>query len=154
MRLNRNFVELLECLAAHDVRYMIVGGYALAAHGHPRYTKDLDVWVWPDDDNAAALLRALDDFGFGGLGLVADDFTAPDTIVQLGYPPQRIDLITTPEGVDFDECWPDRIEVGIGDVVAPFLGLDALIANKEAAGRGQDKADADLLRRARDRRRR
>lgn len=151
MHLNQDFVELLSCLAARDARYLVVGGYALAIHGHPRYTKDLDVWVWADPDNANAVLLALEDFGFGGLGLTADDFTAPDSIVQLGYPPQRVDLITSPDGVTFDECWPNRLEVVVDGVAVPFIGRDDLITNKEAAGRGQDLVDADLLRRSRDR---
>lgn len=91
MLLDRDFSEFIECFAAHDVRFLVVGGYALAAHGHPRYTKDLDVWVWLDPDNAQRILAALDDFGFGQLGLTVDDFLAPEMVVQLGREPKRID---------------------------------------------------------------
>lgn len=94
MELNRDFSEFIACFAARDVRFLIVGGYAVAAHGHPRYTKDLDVWVRVDPDNARRIIDALGDFGFGGLGLAVEDFLADDVVVQLGREPQRIDLLT------------------------------------------------------------
>jgi hypothetical protein len=90
MRLNRDFRELLECFARHEVRYLIVGGWAVAAHGVVRYTKDLDVWVWPNSDNADATISALEQLGFGSLGLTAADFTQPDHVVQLGDPTESI----------------------------------------------------------------
>jgi hypothetical protein len=109
MELDRDFSEFIACCAARDVRFLIVGGYALAAHGHPRFTKDLDVWVWLDAENAARLIAALNDFGFESLGLTASDFTVPDMVVQLGHAPKRIDLLTSIYGVTFDECWPDHV---------------------------------------------
>ncbi len=147
MELNRDFREFFESLARHDVRFLVVGGYAMAAHGHPRFTKDLDVWVWMDPTNSDAMLAALDEFGFGSLGLTREDFLTADTVVQLGYPPQRIDLLTSPSGVEFDECWADRLSVDIGGMEVPFIGLRGLIANKSAAGREQDEVDARVLRR-------
>lgn len=94
MQLDRDFREFLECLTGRDVRFLVVGGYAVAAHGHPRYTGDLDLWIWTSAENAESLLSALEDFGFGSLGLVSEDFTEPGRVVQLGYPPVRIDLLT------------------------------------------------------------
>ncbi len=145
MELDRDFSEFIACCVARDVRFLIVGGYALAAHGHPRFTKDLDVWIWLDPDNAARLIRALDDFGFGSLGLDPADFTAPDVVVQLGHAPKRIDLLTSIDGVTFDECWPDHIVVNIGGLAVPFIDIDHLVLNKRASGRLQDLADAEAL---------
>ena len=108
LKLSQDFHELLEYFARHEVRFLIVGGWALAAHGYPRLTKDLDVWVWAEAANAQALLEALDEFGFGELGLRIEDFTEPDMVIQLGYPPNRVDLLTSPTGVDFETCWSDR----------------------------------------------
>lgn len=145
MKLNRDFRELLECFAQHDVRYLIVGGWAVAAHGHPRYTKDLDVWVWMDSSNAKSIVAALHEFGFGDLGLTVEDFVTPDTVVQLGYPPNRIDLLTSPSGVDFASCWSSRMDLELDGVLVPFIGLDELKRNKRASGRAQDLADIDAL---------
>jgi hypothetical protein len=145
MRLSRDFRELLECFVRHDVRYLIVGGWALAAHGVVRYTKDLDVWIWPEPGNARSVMEALDEFGFGGLGVTAADFVEPDLVVQLGYPPNRVDLLTTPSGVDFATCWQSRLEIELDGLLVPFLGLDELKLNKRAAGRPQDLADLHAL---------
>ncbi len=153
MELNQDFYEFFASLIKHEVRFLVVGGYAMAAHGHPRFTKDLDVWVWMDPKNAAAAVVALDDFGFGSLGLSSEDFTEPDTVVQLGYPPQRIDLLTTPSGVAFEDCWPGRLEIRIRDLNIPVLGLHGLIANKLASGRDQDLLDVASLRRVEGRQR-
>jgi hypothetical protein len=147
MQLDPDFNEFIGCCAGREVRFLIVGGYAVAAHGHPRYTKDLDVWIWVDPDNASRLVAALDDFGFGSLGLTTDDFTEPDTVIQLGYPPKRIDIITTATGVTFGDCYPNRVEITIDglDRPVPFIGLDDLLANKAATARPQDLADLDAL---------
>lgn len=145
MQLNRDFRELLACFAQHDVRYLIVGGWALAAHGVPRLTKDLDVWVWPDQRNAESVLRALEEFGFADLGLTSGDFTTPDVVVQLGYPPNRVDLLTTPSGVDFDTCWNERLDVELDGLRVPFIGLEGLKTNKRATGRAQDLVDVRSL---------
>lgn len=145
MQLNRDFRELLACFAQHDVRHLIVGGWALAAHGVPRLTKDLDVWVWPDQRNAESVLRALEEFGFADLGLTSGDFTTPDVVVQLGYPPNRVDLLTTPSGVDFDTCWNERLDVELDGLRVPFIGLEGLKTNKRATGRAQDLVDVRSL---------
>jgi uncharacterized nucleotidyltransferase DUF6036 len=147
MDLNQTFHEFFASLISRDVRFLVVGGYAMAAHGHPRYTEDLDVWVWMDPDNARALVQALDDFGFGSIGLSENDFLSSDTVVQLGYPPQRIDLLTSPSGVNFDECWIHRVVIDLDGLSVPFIGIDGLIENKIAAARDQDLVDVKALRR-------
>jgi hypothetical protein len=144
--LNRDFCEFIECCVAHEVRFLVVGGYAVAAHGHPRFTKDLDVWVWVDEHNARGLLAALSDFGFGSVGLTHEDFLEPNTVVQLGYPPKRIDLLTSIDGVNFDECDANRVEFELpSGTHVPFISLEDLRANKRATGRLQDLADLEAL---------
>lgn len=145
MRLDPDFREFIECCAARDVRFLIVGGYAVAAHGHPRFTKDLDVWLWLDPGNADRLIAALDDFGFGSLGLSADDFAEAGTVVQLGYPPKRIDLLTSIDGVDFEECFAKRMIVEVDGLDVPFIDVESLVVNKKASGRPQDIADVAAL---------
>lgn len=143
--LSPDFVEFIECLDRLEVRYLIVGGYAVAAHGHPRATKDLDVWVLIDQVNAERLVLALDEFGLGSVGLTAADFMEPDVVIQLGYPPLRIDLLTSVSGVSFEDCWTNRVMVDVGGVETGFISLPDLIVNKRAAGRPQDLVDADVL---------
>jgi hypothetical protein len=142
MNLNQDFQEFIELFIAHNVRFLIVGGYALAAHGHPRYTKDLDVWVWVGPENSRLIIAALEEFGFGGLGLTADDFQVPDAMVQLGYEPQRIDILTFATGLDFTEAYENRVDVNVGGVQVPFLSVDDLRKNKLSTGRPRDIADA------------
>ncbi len=142
MDLSRDFNEFVGYFIAHDVRFLIVGGYAVAAHGHPRYTKDLDVWVRVDRDNGDRILAALDDFGFGDLGLTIDDFLADETVVQLGREPQRIDVLTFITGVDFDEAWERRVLVEVQGLMIPVIGRSDLRQNKLATGRPRDLADA------------
>ena len=99
--LNPDFKEFIALLNANDVHYLVVGGYAVALHGYPRYTKDLDIWIERSAENADRIVKALQEFGFGSLGLKADDFLVTDQIIQLGYPPRRIDLLTALPGVEF-----------------------------------------------------
>lgn len=146
MTLHPDFREFIQLLNDHSVRYLVAGGYALALHGHPRYTKDLDVWVEADSENIEHLLSALEAFGFGSLELDADDFLEPETVVQLGRPPQRIDLLTELDGVAFDDSFEARQEVKIEGVSISFIGLDQLRKNKQASGRHQDLADLEHLR--------
>jgi hypothetical protein len=143
--LNQDFREFIQSLNDSHVRYLVIGGYAVALHGYPRYTKDMDVWVEMSPGNAANLLKALEQFGFGSLGLQAADFLVPDQIIQLGYPPNRIDLITTAPGVDFDDCYASRVQVVIDDVTVDFIDLDNLKKSKRATGRLQDLADLENL---------
>ena len=141
-----DFREFIASCIAREVRFLIVGGYALAAHGHPRATKDLDVWLWLDPANADRVVEALDDFGLGSSGLGPEDFLEPDTIIQLGYVPLRIDLLTMISGVRFEDCWERRIPLEVDGLVAGLIARDDLIANKVAAGRAQDLADVEILR--------
>lgn len=143
--MNRDFREFIQSLNDNQVLYLIVGGYAVALHGHPRYTKDLDVWIAMTPANAANLVGALAQFGFGSLGLQASDFLVPDQIIQLGHPPNRIDVLTSLPGVEFASCYPSRLEVDVEGVRVNFIDLDNLKRNKQAAGRHQDLADLENL---------
>lgn len=145
MEVQQDFKELLEFLNAREVEYIIVGGYALAFHGAPRFTGDLDVFVKPDKENARRIIAVLDDFGFGSLGLTVEDFEATDTIVQLGVPPVRIDIITSLTGVDWDDAYAERAAGKYGDVPVSYLGREQFIANKRATGRKRDLADIEAL---------
>ena len=145
MIFNQDFREFIESLNKHNVRYMLIGGYAVALHGHPRYTKDLDIWIWMDNTNATNLLNALKDFGFSSLQLTPDDFLKPDQVVQLGFPPNRIDLMTSPKGVEFDTCFASRNEIELEGVTINLIDLKHLKINKKATGRHQDLADLENL---------
>lgn len=142
MNLNRDFQEFVELFVAHEVEFLVVGGYALAAHGHPRYTKDLDVWVRVGPENARRVLAAVEEFGFAGLGLTVEDFQASDSMIQLGHEPQRIDILTYASGLTFHDAYRNRVYVTVGDVEVPFLSPEDLRTNKLAAGRPRDIADA------------
>ncbi len=143
--LNQDFREFVQSLNANKVRYLIVGGYAVAAHGHPRYTKDLDIWIESSQENGERMILALEQFGFGSLGLTAEDFLIADQIVQLGYPPNRIDILTTLEGVDFTTCYASRISLQIENTRVDFIDLENLKKNKKSVGRLQDLADLENL---------
>ena len=143
--LSPDFKDFFASLNGARVRYLVVGGYAVALHGHPRYTKDIDVWVGLDEENAGRLIQAIENFGFGSLGLAAEDFLIPDRIVQLGYPPSRIDLKTTLPGVVFEECYPSGVGVPIDDLTITFIDLENHRTNKRASGRYQDLADLENL---------
>ncbi len=145
MTLSPDFKEFVRLLNENNVRYLVVGGYAVALHGHPRYTKDLDVWVEAESRNVGHLLKALEEFGFGSLNLDADDFLEPETVVQLGRPPNRIDLVADIDGVTFETSFENRHEVAIDQVEVAFIGLDQLRENKRASGRHQDLADLENL---------
>jgi hypothetical protein len=143
--LNPDFKEFLQSLNDSEARYLVVGGYAVAFHGYPRYTKDLDVWIERSPDNADLIIQALHRFGFGDLDLKPGDLIEADRVIQLGYPPVRIDLITSLEGVVFDECHASRVETDVEGVVVPFIDLESLKKNKQATGRHQDLADLENL---------
>jgi hypothetical protein len=145
MILNPDFREFFEFLNNNEVRYLIVGGYAVAYHGYPRYTKGIDVWIWINPDNAARVIKTIIDFGFESLGLKADDFLETDTIIQLGYAPNRIDLIMGMPGVEFESCYIKRIDEEIDGVRLSFIDLESLKKSKRASGRLQDLADLENL---------
>jgi hypothetical protein len=145
MEVQRDFKELLALFNAHNVDYLIVGAYALAFHGSPRYTGDMDILVRPDPENAQRVLSALDEFGFGSLGLSAGDFASPDKIVQLGVVPVRVDIITSITGLSWEEAAAGREKGNYGDVIAHYIGKRAIIRNKRALGRKKDLADLEAL---------
>jgi hypothetical protein len=142
---SQDFKEFIQFLNDHDVHYLVVGGYAVAVHGYPRYTKDIDIWIESSQENATKLMAALDQFGFGFVGLKAEDFLEPNQIIQLGYPPNRIDLLTSLVGVDFQSCYDAKIAVTVGSLVVNFIDIDNLKRNKKASGRLQDLADVENL---------
>jgi len=144
-----DFKELLLAFNAHNVEYLIVGAHALAAHGHVRATKDLDLWVRPEQSNAQKVLQALSDFGAPLSELTVDDLSRKQTIFQIGVPPLRIDIITNIDGVEFADAWPDRVETSFGGVPAFVISRHHLITNKKTAGRLQDLADVQQLDEAR-----
>lgn len=140
-----DFEELLAVFNANGVRAILVGGHALAFHGHPRFTKALDVFVEPSPENASRIVKSLEAFGFGAVGLTPEDFSRPGQIVQLGVAPNRIDLITLIDGVTFDEAWDGRVAGRFGREPVSYIGRREFLRNKRAAGRPQDLADIDAL---------
>ena len=145
MEIGSDFRDLLTRLNESGVKYLLVGAYALAAHGFPRNTKDIDIFYDLTAENASRLMSALDRFGFGDVGLSAEDFQQSGQIVQLGYPPNRIDLINSISGIGFDEAWPNRVTIVIGDVSVPVISREDFLRNKKASGRLSDLADAERL---------
>jgi len=145
MEPQRDFRELLELFNDRHVEYLIVGGYALAFHGAPRFTGDLDIFVKAEASNANRIMTALEAFGFGSIGLTASDFERPDQIVQLGVPPVRIDLITSISGVSWEEAWAGRVTGRYGDTPVQYIGREQFVANKRATGRTKDVADIEVL---------
>jgi len=143
--MNRDFAEMLNALSAEGVEYLVVGAYAVAAHGLPRATGDIDLWIRATPDNAARLWRALDRFGAPRSRLTPETFTQPDVVYQIGLPPNRIDLLTTIDGVDFDDAWRERVACVVETVSFQMLSKRHLLANKRATGRPQDLADAARL---------
>ena len=142
---NRDFRDLLAVFNAHGVEYLVVGAHALAAHGHVRATKDLDVWVRPDVENARRVLKALQAFGAPLHDLTEADLIEPGVVFQIGVPPVRIDILTAIDGVEFSEAWPARLLTRFADQPAAVLSREHLIQNKRAAGRTQDLADVERL---------
>lgn len=142
----REFIRLLE---AESVEYLIVGAWAVAFHGRPRYTGDLDIFLRRDAANAERMMRVIEAFGFGATGLVREDFLKENYVIQLGIEPNRIDLLTGISGVAFAEAWNRRVRGRLGDVEVPFIDRDLLIQNKRATEREKDLADVSLLERTR-----
>ena len=140
-----DFKELLVLLNEHRVEYLIVGGYALAFYGAPRFTGDLDLLVKQERINTQRLLDALDEFGFGSLNLSTTDFERPDQVVQLGVPPVRVDFLTSISGVSWEDAWADRTEGFYAEVPVHYLSRNHFIINKRATGRLQDRADLEAL---------
>jgi hypothetical protein len=146
MPLNKDLREFVELLNSNRVEYLVVGAFAVAWYGYPRFTADLDVLIRADSSNAERMLEALRQFGFGAIGIDAGDLTAVGQVIQLGVKPNRIDILTSVSGVDFEEAWADRTEGSLDGVPAMFIGRNALIRNKESTGRAKDRGDAEELR--------
>ncbi len=145
--INPDFSDLLSALNAAGVRYLLVGGYALAVHQAPRFTKDLDVWVEPTPENAERTLAALAAFGAPLSQVSAEDLARPGIVFQIGVPPNRIDILTAIDGVSFSDAWPNRLSIDWSSASVTVIGRADLIRNKRATGRPQDALDAGLLER-------
>jgi hypothetical protein len=144
---NDDYRDILAALVRQDARFLIVGAHALAAHGYPRATVDIDIWIAPTPENAQRVWRALAEFGapLQNLSIRESDFTRPDIVAQFGLPPNRIDMLTGVTGLTFERAWQNRIEDVVEGVRVPLLGLDDLLANKRATGRVKDLADVKGL---------
>ncbi len=149
--MNEDFLDFLRALDEAGARFLVIGAHAMSAHGTPRATGDLDVWVEADGDNAVRVWRALADFGapLATLGVTVEDFASASGIVQLGVPPRRIDLLTEIDGVSFASAWRNRFTSTVGGHSVPFLSYDDLLRNKRAVARPKDLLDVELLERNR-----
>jgi hypothetical protein len=145
MKLDKNLREFIELLNTHGVEFLVVGGHAVAFHGYPRLTGDIDVFVAVSEETSAKLMQVLQAFGFGDIGLKREDFLESDSVVQLGYPPNRIDIVTGIDAVTFAEAWSQRQAGELDGVHVQFIAKDLLIRNKRAVGRPKDLADAAAL---------
>jgi hypothetical protein len=145
MEIRNDFKELLELFNKHKVEYLVVGGYALAFHGAPRFTGDIDLFVRPARENAERILAALNDFGFGSLDLSEDDFSVPGKVIQLGVPPVRIDIVTSISGVSWERADTGKVPGQYGQTPVRFISREDFIANKRATGRRKDAADIEAL---------
>ena len=142
---SKDFKEFIELLIKNEAEYLIVGGYAVAIHGYPRFTGDLDIWIKRTQTNAEKILKTLHDFGFSFSNLSKEDFIEEDSVVQLGNPPLRIDLLTQIDGVVFEECLANKKVVNIEGLQVNFIGYDDLRKNKAATGRLRDQTDLENL---------
>jgi predicted nucleotidyltransferase len=143
--LNKDYKEMLQCLLQENVRFLLVGAYAVAVHGFPRATKDIDFFVWATPENAANLMRALAKFGAPLHDISAADLSAEGVIFQIGNSPRRIDIITDISGVKFEQAYANKTAILIEDIEVPVISLEDLIANKRASARAQDLADVEKL---------
>lgn len=145
MVLNKDFREFIELLNVHEIKYLVVGGYAVTIHGYPRFTDDIDIWFWIEESNALSMIEVLKDFGFSSLKISVSDLISPNKIIQLGYPPNRIDLLTSVDGLEFEKCYPDKVVFEIDGLKVNFIDLENLKKNKKASGRYKDLNDLENL---------
>ena len=145
MEAQQDFKELLALLNALHVKYIIVGGYALAFHGAPRMTGDIDIFVEPSNENALKLLEALKKFGFGNIGLKVEDFNQVDNVIQLGQPPVRVDILTSLTGVPWKKAYATKKKGKYGELFVYFISRELLLKNKRSIGRKKDQADIEAL---------
>jgi hypothetical protein len=144
-QLTPEYKEFIALLNSNKVKYLVVGGFAMAFHGYPRFTGDFDIWVDISKDNSELIINTLNEFGFYSLGLQPEDFQKKDIVVQLGYSPNRIDILTSLTGLNFNECYKEKQIVTINDIEIIFIDVLHLIKNKEALGRHQDIADVQRM---------
>ncbi|WP_367870765.1 DUF6036 family nucleotidyltransferase [Luteolibacter sp. Populi] len=144
-KLNKDFLTFIELLENEGVEYLVVGGYAVALHGFPRYTGDIDFFIAINRDNAQRLLKVFDQFGFGDIGLELDDFLRESFVVEIGREPRKIQVLTGIDGVTFTECYGRRVEVEADGLVLKYIAKDDLIRNKAASGRAKDLIDVEEL---------
>lgn len=142
---SQDFKEFVELLQKNNAAYLIVGGYAVGVHGHPRFTGDLDIWLNPTTENAQKIVQTVNEFGFSSFNLTVADFEKEGNVIQLGYPPLRIDLLTSIDGVTFEECYQNRKEVEIEGTIVNFIGYWDLLKNKQESGRAKDIDDIEHL---------
>ncbi len=145
MTLDKDFEDFVLLLNKHCVNYMIVGGYALAFHGKPRHTGDLDIWIDISEDNARRMVSVVNEFGMASLGMQQHDFLQKGIITQIGYPPLRIDILNEIDGINFAEAYPNKLIIDVDGLPVNYIGLDDLIKNKQASARNQDIADINEL---------
>jgi hypothetical protein len=141
MNLEKDFIDFVDLLNKHQVAYMVVGGYALAFHGEPRTTGDMDIWIDCTEQNAQKMVAVMDEFGMASLGFTAKDFLEPGIINQIGQPPLRIDILTEIDGVQFANAAEGKQFFRNGDIKIPFIGINDFIKNKKASGRKKDLVD-------------
>lgn len=148
-RLHKDLRELLGLFRSNDVEFLVVGGHAVAFHGYPRFTEDIDCFVRPSNENGARIVRALREFGFASLGVDAADFVADDRMIQLGRAPNRVNLLTRLYDITFDDAWTTKVAGEIDGIAVWLIDRDSLLRNKRATGRPQDLADVDFIERLR-----
>lgn len=142
---SKDFKEFLQLLIENKADYLIVGGYAVGLHGYPRYTGDLDIWLNQTLPNSNKILQCVNAFGFSSVGLTVEDFMKKGSVIQLGYPPLRIDILSQIDGVNFEECFKNKVEVEIDELKVNFISYHDLIKNKKATGRHRDLDDLENL---------
>lgn len=140
-----DFKEFFQLLNSHKVHYLVIGGYAVAYHGYPRATGDIDIWIATNTDNAKKIVQAIKEFGFADPDISEEIFLKEDQVIRMGVPPLRIELLTTISGVDFKSCYANRIDETLDDVTISFIGLEDLKQNKKASGRHIDLNDLERL---------
>jgi hypothetical protein len=145
MELNQDFKEFIQLLNEKQVEYLVVGGYAVAFHGYPRYTGDIDIWIAISKENAEKVMQVLKDFGFGSLAISEEDFLKQDLVIQLGYEPIRIDILTSLTALSFAECYDFAVLANLDDLLVKFINLENLKKNKLATGRQKDLGDVENL---------
>jgi hypothetical protein len=145
MIFEQDFIDFIRLLNEHRVEYLVVGAHALAYHGRPRHTGDLDIWIKPNEENASKMLAVLEDFGFGSLNIDEKDFLKDGYVTQLGYPPLRIDILNSISGVEFDEAYSNKSDGKVEDLTVNFINVSEFVKNKKATGRPKDLADIAAL---------